>query len=384
MQGQNKGALNVCVAVPRALESDWISLLRQFGFLNAECEQRGISLNMLKKCDTGFRWESPGADAPCVCVALMDEADYTEAERTAAVELLKREGVACVIGILRSSANSAALYEVEDRALCIVRYSEPSRAQVCELPPLRKLLDELAPGAAEREADEDGRAVEIHPGLIAACGPDLYELLQTKPDVIVALDGLPGSVWEDFRGELLYYPIPPYGVLPFYILERLVVEVAALLEDRKRVALFCGEDCGRVGYVAACVLFQCGVREPVDYLRRNWAASALSVNMQESDVRLFCYRHVARTYWHCVQLTRHLQIDSIDAFKGDERIRSELHRIKEALGDEARIALRFSGLLPSVRVMVEAPDVEQCQRAIDDFVAAVKRAGHYLGLVDGW
>lgn len=384
MQGLERGVLNVYVAVPRPLESDWISLLRQLGSLNAQCRERGISLNTHKACKRGFEWNEVNLDAPCVCISMMDERDYTEGERTRAVELLRRDGVACVIGLIRSGSDGVAQYEVDGSALHIIRYSAPSKIRIVELPAVRRLLDVLAPGAPECEVDAGDAVRQIHPGLIAGRGLDLYDLLQEKPDVIVALDSLPGSIWEDFTGEILYYPIPPYGALPFNILERLAVEVAALLEDRKRVALVCGEDCGRVGYVAACVLYLCGVREPIDHLRRNWEASALSASAQEDSFKLFCYRHVARTYWHCVHLTRHIQIDSIDAFKGDEDIQREFYRIDEALGDEARILLRFSGLLPSVRILVEAPDMEQCQRAIDDFVRVVDRKGHYLGTVDGW
>ena len=138
------------------------------------------------------------------------------------------------------------------------------------------------------------------------------------------------------------------------------------------------------GYVAACVLFLRGVPEPVDYLRQRWEASALSVCMQAHDARFFCYRHVARTCWHCVQLTRHIQIDSIDAFKADEDIRGALRRVGESLGDRSRIALRFSGLLPSVRIMVEAANAELCQRAIDDLVRVAEQKGHCLGVIDGW
>ena len=120
----------------------------------------------------------------------------------------------------------------------------------------------------------------------------------------------------------------------------------------------------------------------MDDLRQNWDASALSVKAQEDSVRLFCYRHLARTYWACVHLTRHIQIDSIDAFKVDAEIRRAYGLIQEALGSEARIVLRFSGLLPSVRVMVEAPDMDQCRKAMDDFIGAVKRSGHFVDFVD--
>ena len=384
VQEMNRGVLNVYVAVPRTLESDWISLLRQFGFLNAKCREMGIQLNAHKGSHTGFGWESVPLDAPCICISMMDEADYTEEERGRAVELLKREGVACVIGLLQSQSDGVALYGVGGSALHIIRYSAPSEIPIAELPAVSELLDRLASKPQEGGAGVGGRVSEIHPGLFAGYGPDLYDLARAKPDVIVSLDSLPGSIWEDFRGQILYYPIAPYDALPFFILERLTVEVAALLEDGKRVALFCGEDCGRVGYAAACVLFLRGVQEPIDHLRQNWNASALSAKAQEDSVRRFCYRHVARVYWHCVHLTRHIQIDGIDAFKGDADIQRAVQRIGEALGDRARILLRFSGLLPSVRVMVEAPDMDKCRKAIDDFIRVVDQKGHYLGIVDGW
>lgn len=387
MQPLNRKALNVYVNVPRALESDWIGLLRQIGFLSEECREKGISLNVYRRCQSGFHREEPCEDGLCVCISMMDEVDYSENEKTAAAELLKRDGVACVLVLLRSEANSVAYYEVDGSALHIVHYTTPSEIRIPELSVIRGVLNKLGsnPTEDDAEADVGGRAKEIHPGFVAVCGLDLYDLLQMNPDVIVTLDSLPGDVWEEgFGGDILYYPIQPWGVLPFFILERLVVEIDGLLEDRKRVALYSGEDCGRVGYVAACVLFQRGIREPIDFVRGNWEASALSVKGQEDDVRLFCYRHVARTYWHCVHLTRHIQIDSIDAFKADQILQQEISRVHDELGDKSRIVFRFSGLLPSVRIMVEAATVEKCQRAIDDIIKVAKLKGHYLGTIDGW
>ena len=382
MDALKRSALNVYMSIPRELETDWISLMRQFGFLNAECQARGIAMNLYNGWQEGFHWKELSADGPCICVSLMEAEDFTEDERTAATDLLKREGVACVIALLKSESASTAWYEIDHSALFILHYSEPSDIRIVELPAVQRLLQALA---SDAESGEDGRVSEIHTGFIVGRGSDLYETLQMNPDVIVTLDSLSGDVWEqDFRGEILYYPIRPYGVLPFFILERLVVEVAARLEDRQRVALYCAEDCGRLGYVASCVLFHCGVREPIEHLRRSWDASALSVELQESDARLFCYRHMARTYWRCVQLTRHIQIDSIDTFKADEDIRRAVQQIREALGEKGRISFRFSGLLPSVRILVEAPDMEKCREAIDTLIAAVKRSGHYEGMVHGW
>lgn len=41
------------------------------------------------------------------------------------------------------------------------------------------------------------------------------------------------------------------------------------------------------------------------------------------------------------------------------------------------------GLLPSVRIMLEAPDMQQCERVMDELINAVKRSGHYLGRIHG-
>ena len=382
MEVLKRSILNVYMSIPRELETDWISLMRQFGFLNAECEARGITMNLCRGWQEGFHWEELSGDGPAVCVSLMEASAYTRDEQAAAIKLLKRKSVACVIALLKSESAVTAYYEVDRSALCILHYSEPSDIRIVELPAVQKLLQTLAPGEA---GNEDGRACEIHPGLIVGRGPDPCETLQMKPDVIVVLDRLSGDIWEQqFTGEILYYPILPYGVLPFFILERLAVEVASRLEDRQRVAVYSEEDCGRLGYVAACVLFQCGVREPIDHLRRSWDTSALSVEMQENNVRLFFYRHEAGDSWNRVQLTRHLRIDSIDAFRADGEIQLTVQQIREALDGKGRIAFRFSGLLPSVRVLVEATDMEQCRDAMDQLIEAVKSSGHFEGMIHGW
>ncbi len=51
-----------------------------------------------------------------------------------------------------------------------------------------------------------------------------------------------------------------------------------------------------------------------------------------------------------------------------------------ALGDDGRIVLRASGTEPLVRVMVEAPTSEQCDKIADEIAEA---AGRALGLVEG-
>ena len=53
---------------------------------------------------------------------------------------------------------------------------------------------------------------------------------------------------------------------------------------------------------------------------------------------------------------------------------------EQALGDDGRIVLRASGTEPLVRVMVEAPTSEECERIAADIADA---AGRACGLAEG-
>ena len=78
--------------------------MRQFGFMNAECQARGIAMNLYKGWQEGFHWKELSADGPCVCVSLMEAEDFTEDERTAATDMLMREGVARMIALIKSES----------------------------------------------------------------------------------------------------------------------------------------------------------------------------------------------------------------------------------------------------------------------------------------
>lgn len=135
-------------------------------------------------------------------------------------------------------------------------------------------------------------ANEVIPHLMLGGLNELDFMLRWKPDVLVPLDRLPGFVWETgFRGEILYYPIPDFGILPREVLERLVSEVVERIKAGKRVAIFCSGGRGRTGYVAACVLFQLGkTTDPVTFLRQNYSLGAVETDAQEQEVEWFCHR----------------------------------------------------------------------------------------------
>ena len=50
--------------------------------------------------------------------------------------------------------------------------------------------------------------------------------------------------------------------------------------------------------------------------------------------------------------------------------------VAEALGDTGRILVRESGTEPLVRVMVEAPDHDTCQKYVSQVVEAIKSKGY--------
>ena len=223
---------------------------------------------------------------------------------------------------------------------------------------------------------------ELYPGLIAGTVWNMDELLRRKPDVIAVLDRLPPQVWKSgFEGEILYYPVEPYGVLPVRMLEKLADAIESRVLGGQLTAIFSMEDCGRIGYAAACALFMLGKRKPVEYLHRIGAGYYPSEGAQESEARLFCLRYTAPAGEASARKTVHIQIDSIEEFEQDRDIQREFTRIESALGKNARMICRFSSILPSVRVMVEAASMEQCEQAADDLIGVMIRTGHFVALV---
>lgn len=140
-------------------------------------------------------------------------------------------------------------------------------------------------------------AREVIPNLILGGLVNLEEILELEPDVLFPLDSLPGDVWDQgFRGEIRYFPIKDYGILPMDVLERLVKTIAGELDAGKRVALFCHGGVGRSGYVAVCLLHYLGIggEDPIAWLRESYNPNAVETVSQEESFRRFCKKNPPR------------------------------------------------------------------------------------------
>lgn len=103
-----------------------------------------------------------------------------------------------------------------------------------------------------------------------------------RVDTLIPLYSIDPAIWDlGFRGEILYFPIEDYGVLPSDVLEDLVSKILDRLGHGKKVGLFCLGGHGRTGYIASVVLGKLGYDDPIGFLRSHYCSRAV-----ESDTQL--------------------------------------------------------------------------------------------------
>ncbi len=76
------------------------------------------------------------------------------------------------------------------------------------------------------------------------------------------------------------------------------------------------------------------------------------------------------------QVLENVRVTDKKAAQDDEAVQEAVKAVAEALGDTGRILVRESGTEPVVRVMVEAPDHDTCQKYVSQVVETIKSRGY--------
>ena len=73
------------------------------------------------------------------------------------------------------------------------------------------------------------------------------------------------------------------------------------------------------------------------------------------------------------QVLENVKVTDKAAAQADADVQAAVAKVAEALGDTGRILVRESGTEPLVRVMVEAPEHDICQKYVDEVVAVIRQ-----------
>ena len=76
-----------------------------------------------------------------------------------------------------------------------------------------------------------------------------------------------------------------------------------------------------------------------------------------------------------LQVLENIRATDKSFVQNDPDVQKAIQSVEEALGDTGRILVRESGTEPVVRVMVEAPDHDTCQKYVSQVVETIKSKG---------
>ncbi len=78
------------------------------------------------------------------------------------------------------------------------------------------------------------------------------------------------------------------------------------------------------------------------------------------------------------QVLENVRVTDKATARGDKEVQAAVERVTAALGDTGRILVRESGTEPVLRVMVEAPEQETCQKYVDEVVDIIRKNGYVV------
>ncbi|MBR6208807.1 MAG: phosphoglucosamine mutase [Oscillospiraceae bacterium] len=78
------------------------------------------------------------------------------------------------------------------------------------------------------------------------------------------------------------------------------------------------------------------------------------------------------------QVLKNVKVDDKDGTLADPAVQAGVAEAEKMLGDSGRVLLRKSGTEPVLRVMSEALDQSDCEKAVDDIIAAMDASGHLI------
>ena len=87
------------------------------------------------------------------------------------------------------------------------------------------------------------------------------------------------------------------------------------------------------------------------------------------------------------QVLENVRVTDKKAAQNDPVVQEAVSKVAVALGDTGRILARESGTEPVVRVMVEAPDHDTCQKYVDEVVNVICEKGYKvwtLRIISRW
>ena len=76
------------------------------------------------------------------------------------------------------------------------------------------------------------------------------------------------------------------------------------------------------------------------------------------------------------QVLKNVRVHSKPEAQNDPAVQAAVEKVAAELGETGRILVRESGTEPVIRVMVEAPSKDACQKYVDQVVDVICRQGH--------